>query len=483
MLISFLISSVDALASLPYIGPNNKSCNVNVPTEDHIKDLDSGYLVSEDCNTIYVKPPIKGKIEDQVISETQLAELCGMYNNIIMAANDFFQYETENNRKRQSLSDIISNTKNQKERDEAMEKLIAVNDMIKFSIREINEFGEFLKNHNGQSDVAATLTGNLVLNSADLIEAYKRVNQNKNVVRMPISIGIIDAKLVAPDSMKNDQGMSIYEKLNVKPVVSSRIGGLKLSDIMDDLDSPDQKKYFPDYIKNLSGNAHLMGKMSSVSLVLNNFGYCVMKDSNKKTSEEKISDSLNTYLAPTYTYFYPVQTKATYNLEINVEGTFNIIENLIKTKGSTITSNDIRKAIEEYTQNQAPAVSVSTNPGLFGSGEEAENMRKDYEVAMKNMIIDQIMARISSKIEALKQGAKYNVAITKRGRRCSTSTKLIFFKDTSCRNYSYTVMVERFNLEYFKSGLKDIIAPGGSANAERYVNYIMFDTVVFSPDL
>ena len=44
-------------------------------------------------------------------------------------------------------------------------------------------------------------------------------------------------------------------------------------------------------------------------------------------------------------------------------------------------------------------------------------------------------------------------------------------------------MVERFNLEYFKSGLKDIIAPGGSANAERYVNYIMFDTVVFSPDL
>ena len=105
-----------AITQLPYIGPEAKQCEVHTPKEKSLKELDGGYLTSEDCKVIYVKPPKIGRVTNSSYRETLLAPLCGPINSLIKIANDMFEYNVDKSLERKSLIEMYVNENNPQKR-------------------------------------------------------------------------------------------------------------------------------------------------------------------------------------------------------------------------------------------------------------------------------------------------------------------------------------------------------------------------------
>lgn len=466
------IASKVALASLPYIGPDKKACLINQPNSVAISKIDAGYLTDENCTTLFIKPPVIGKLQDARVEETLLAGFCSSLNSVIEFANELFMLKIETEKEDASLLERLKKSSSQEERASILKELNDNAEILKVALRHLSDLIDLI-NEQDRPNVAATLTGNLLLNQNSIISAYGAANPHMSVKALPLQAGIIDAQIYSQNSAAEDD-FNIFDKLSARGVISSRVGGLKVSELKRQSEATFGKSLpFPDFISNLSGESKLMGQATSVQLVMNTFGYCA---SHFKKGGSTANARLWTYLAPSYTYFYPVQTKSLYSIELNKPEIFQIVKNKFLEKGTALNTFDIYSALSDR------AVKIKLTPGLFMDQSDAEALRTDYEEGLKKMAIDEILSRVSLKIDKIYRDAQYIEKVPKMARACKQK-RVLMFSTSVCHNYKYYVDETRLDEAQFNKNLDAIINRGGSAQAEKYFNQTLFDTSVFLPEV
>lgn len=464
-------STNDSPTNLPYIGPEAETCLINKPEPveslngDSFDDRDGGYLTSEDCKTLYVKPPSIGVIEEASVRETLFASLCGPIRSLVGMVNDVFKYRVENENKNNNLLEKISSTRDEEERNQLFEELQKTTANISYALKILNRMKQDIKNISS-GDVAATYSANISLDWTRWVQAYAKSNPGLTVVPLPISVGLLSAKLVDSTPLTSPRdGQGLFETIEAKPIIDSRVSGLKLRELTKDLSLP-----FPDFVAGYKGDATLMGQSASLQLEMSSFGYCALD------SLENNNQTVFTYMAPTYTYFYPVQTKATYKIEINTGKFKETIKSLLKnSSGRALTSTAVFEAVTPEE------VHVSMNPGAF-SGDKAQELKEEYEIGLKKMVLDGIMARISEKIDTIYQSAHYTISTPKLTRVCHKKNYILWSK-TVCNNHTYYVSETKFDSDKFDKYLSELVGESESGRVQKYINHTLLDSTAFNPKM
>jgi hypothetical protein len=429
----FFILAVSSLAAqaqttLPYLGPQAMSCNIKIPTGD-LEKFDSGTIPSEDCRIVYVLPPVTGAINFNSVTEFWDTKLCSLIDNL---------YENILNHQKAIATGNLSPEQIQK---------------ISSEVAAANQSIDTLANGN---TVAATVAGSVHLRWSRLVNAYKELNPNIDVRRMPIIAGVFSTRVQEVDEF-GLQGVA-------GGVVRMSVYGLGLPN-ENDYDGINNMP-FPDYLKKLTkekGSVNvLMGEGMGFDMQLNLKGACAFQANSRYA------------LAGTYTYFYPVQTKSLYRVVPNSILLKADILKAINARGTNvITTEELYEKVKDSN-----SVTVELNEGIFDGQAEAARLEKDYKEDLIKLVLSDVLSVVSTNISSVLDSAKYQAEEDRSRETC----KKKWYGHNKCHTHYYKVTVTKIKWEAVDKMLQELVTTANKgAQAVTYKTFNMVGTSAMLP--
>lgn len=424
-----LAANAMADTSLPYIGPEASACKVNAP-EGEMATVDAGYLTSEDCRVLYVKPPIKGVI-DYVDSQ-------------VYGAISYCPLEVD---ARASLAEY---------RNITTSNTVSAQDRIA-AVTLANIFEQQISNLYDSAGTVALLGANVNLNWAKMIKAYKDANPGIRDIRaLPISFGGLSAHV--KDNRINDIDEDSREDI-VRRLV---INGKKIEAANEKI----LNTFVPQDLQPLFLGTYAMGQSASMQLALNLKGACAMFNQDRSPMSRA-----DVYFMPTYTYTYPVQTKSFFKITLDTSVFEGVLKNIAK------SSNMAQVSVEELKSKikNTSAVKITLNDG-FAKVPSAVSLRDKYESEIKTAVIESFLNTASTSINRAKKESEYTVMERRTRRVCR---RRLFWK--SCSNKVYHVPVKKIDWAKVNRVI-DRLGGEVSGGSEKYSTIHYMDTVVFDSE-
>jgi len=421
----------ESQAGVPYLGITKAGlkCEVKqLASTEVLARTDAGYLTDEDCQTIFVKPPVEGEIEiDHILSPKKM--FCAGKNRQLQALNQW------------------------------NEKAIkGANNDPQFLAKIAEQYQEALEDIYGSDDrtYGGTLSGTLNLRWGRLVEAYRKLNPDKTVRPLPIRIGLFNSQIVS-DTGKGGSGQ-----------VNSHILRMTTNGLTLRPDSGDADPFLSEIAKKLAAGykTTIMGQAISTSMDLSLGAICSL-DSDKTEQNGKAA-----LFNGTYTYFYPVQTQAFFKINWGPSERLALaLTESIQKNGGKLTPEDFTKSIDQYS-----GYTVTINDGILPGTGEGEKLREEMEGELKELVADQVLSLIASRIDTIINDSTVTSYETRHHTHCRG--RWIFKK---CRTSSYTVAVQTVDWSSVQTKISSAMSGGSSAGANKYLSFYMMDTSVFKP--
>lgn len=410
--------NVYAGTELPYIGPQMLTCEVKQPATD----VNAGYLTNEDCTVIYVLPPVEGAIKFGSSTSTWDMMFCPVVDLI--------------------ESKIAEYAEKQKRKDISTEELRKISGDIAGLKRDLNKIAG--------TDTVLTAVASAQLGWSKLVDSYAELNPQP-VRKMPLVAGIFSTALYQADEF-SDSISGAVNKL--------RVHGIELPNEFDNV----QNVPLPDFLNKISQDSDktnvFMSEGVGLDLMLNLKGACSFRKESKYS------------IAGTYTYFYPVQTKSFYKIDINkIRLQEKILETIKAVGSSSISVEDLYAKVKDAT-----AIIVTLNEGAFpGLGDIAK--LELFKADLIKLVLDNVLSSVSTQMESVLNKATYNVTENRATRNCHSSWGGIV---RSCHTRLYTVVVSKINWDVVNEQLQYVIGDTG-AQVESYKAFYMIGTSALMP--
>ncbi|MCB0348631.1 MAG: hypothetical protein KDD37_07325 [Bdellovibrionales bacterium] len=425
IVISLTAKEVIADTALPYIGPENANCKVTQSSMEY----DAGYESSEDCEVIYVKPPVIGKVITRDPFSLREAELlCPSIDKLYVHVAELID--------EQSQLDPIKNIQRIKE--------------LAKQIKLTRESIEAISGNNPVSHVSAAAS----LGWTDLVREYKKLNPSKTVRPLPITTGLFTTKVYATTNLGrfSDAGVPGVTNLSVNgitiPEDAGTIDDMAIPSIVEKLTTAD------------GSSTVFMGEAVGMSLTLNLNGACALLNQNQAGG----------LLGGTYTYFYPLQTKASYKVKLNEVLFEKAIFDLVAKKQRVISLDEAIAATKNIK-----AIDIDIINDFFPDSEEGKRLESEYKDEINAVAVQTILSSISEKTSIAIEVSRYNQAET----RYSVSCHRRWFRKV-CHTSAYTVNVPKINWDNVKKELGEMIG-GGEAGVNSYRSLYMMSTSAILP--
>jgi len=413
-------------SGLPFMGA---PCDIKLP--ETMRDIDAGYVADETCENIYVFPPLQGSLAISPPLKRDTKDMC----SAIESAKAAMPHLSKN----ATLEQVDAYFRKMQN---IQHHLDAIGDGKSFS-----DFGF-----------------TAYLKWDDLIDAYKEANRPEvigrkiNVTRLPLVAGILDARTVGIDgkTMKD----SVLTELEVY--------GAKQKAETDGIGDGAIDDFYKKVIGNLdTGGMVLFNGAVGGHMSLNLEGTCSLFDKNGNLVPKLKDDPLSAF-AGTYSYFYPIQTKASYGIELHKAELQSSIMALLRANNGRITDEQIIQSFKN-----TPDIVVTLRDGINLSASSSAFLT-EYKTQLKELtaraIVGVIADRISNSIETntSTQTIQHNV------RECHSSW--IFF--SSCETHVYYVQAQQINWAEVENKLSSIL--NTTAGASEYKTLYLSGTTAFS---
>lgn len=431
ILIGFFLNlwSDESVASLPYIGPEAKKCDVIQPGQgDKTYAVDAGYVSSEDCSVIYIKPPAAGKIIwNQFTSNPWDEPFCDAIGSILLKLS-------ENVIQRESKDLSIEKVK------QLVKEFIA----LRKELDSINKESKF---------ISGSLAGLVDLQWNQLVTDYKYLNPDKDIRELPITAGVLSTGLYSNSDI-----------LNESEEVLAGVKGLSLhgtsmpSEFSDDSNMP-----VPEFFKKLEkqeGSLNvLMSHSVGMTLHLNLTGMC------------SFLKKQNYAMASTYTYFFPVQTKSTFRVTINDKQLEKDIFSIIQAKGGYVTVEELFEKV-----NGTKSVLIEMNEGVTGDSDEARRLEKEYKESLISLVLKTVLDTVSSQSQAIIERAAYTIFEERHQISCRRAGGLSgLFGGQNCTHHRYFVPIRKIDWAKVGQQLGDLVRDQ-SGGVSSYKTFYMMGT-------
>lgn len=427
ILLSFLISLGLALPTsshaLPQLTPK---CAVKVsqpPADSDEGKLNIGYLLSEDCKTIYVLPPLHGLARLTAISTTASVAQCAGIASVTEAANQAAR----------NLSSLQAKVGAAMDRGDTA----LVNTLMPLE-------PAFRASFTGTNDVLAPFasiegaTASILLTTpySKLLSKYSNLNPDLTVQKLPIKGGYLTVNVKIPDPLDPFNATAAVRSATLEVKSIGTVAGGAINKGLSDFNivSPD-------------GTSTINFSDSSTGQIrLSLFGVCPFYDSSKKVLIDydftKRGASLLAYMGATYTYYYPVQTKGRYKLKYDVDVIAEICQRLVETKTGEISATALAANIFELNGTQAFTVELEQD--LLNSLPNSADLLTKFKSDVTNSFVSDMLSKFADvtktqpipDVDAKLPGFKDEV---RSARHCRSSGFLGLGR--SCSDDVYTVRV------------------------------------------
>ncbi len=409
-----------ASSSLPYIGPQQENCNVRTPGVV-ANDIDAGYLASEDCKTIYVLPPVEGRFRFGHASSTWDVKLCPLVNRSLdLVGEHVKKIETANFEEARKLN------------IEARELSAAVNSI-------------------GGDRVVSLVAGSAQLGWERIVQAYKTLNPNTDVRRLPIATGIFSTSTYAESDLSLSQPVGGVRKVEVH--------GLKLPPEM----SSSENMAVPEYIKKIPerpGSVNiLMGEGLGFNIYLTLAGACSLQPDARHP------------IAGTYTYFYPVQTKSFFRVALDENLLEREIMEMAASKNGAVNVDELYNKV-----SQSKSVEIVLNNGMIDNNEEVKRLEVEYKEDLTKFAIENVLAIVGSEMKSMVERATYIEKEARYQRVC----KRRFLRSKKCHTNTYYVEVKKIDWNNLKQQLGSLLTEKNTkTQVNSYITFYMSGTTAF----
>ena len=326
------ITQSEAATQMPYFGPDQQNCMINQPS-DHYKEIDSGFVSSEDCKFIYILPPSEGEI---IFSDIDISK--GTMDDC-----DFFE---------EKIAEIISTFPKTDDPDYER-KLFRKTEIL-------NNFKKsFLKS---QEPYPGKTAGKAEFHWNELIKAYKDANPNSTsqFVSMPIIQGMLSMKDADREEENNNRPVKIH------------VDGIDLPKKQKKVETISTKEY---EFMSLDSASFIMGQKVGITAELDFLKSCDVR----KTLKNK------TPVAATYTYIFPVQTKGLVRIKPDLTALKLQISAYLKNKKNVISKEEL---LEIFTKNNTFEIEI--NNGLYSTQDDLsviEDFRKELMAKTTEIVL------------------------------------------------------------------------------------------------
>lgn len=411
------------MSGLPFMGA---PCDVKPP--ETMGDIDAGYVADETCENIYVFPPLQGSLAISPPFKRDTKNICAA----IASGKAAIPLLSKNATPEQVDAYFRKTQKIQHDLD-------AIGDGKSFS-----DFG-----------FSAYLRWN------DLLAAYKEANRPEvigrkvNVMRLPLVAGVLDARTIGINGKtKKDGALTGLEVYGLKEKVETDDGITDdfIKKVMGNLDTTDMVLF----------NGSVGGHMS-----LNLETTCSLFDKNGNLVP-KTKDDPRSAFSGTYSYFYPIQTKASYGIELHKAELEASIMALLRANNGSITDEQIIQSFKN-----TPDIVVTLRDGIDLSASNSAFLTA-YKSQLKELtaraIVGVIADRIAMSIEESTQTQMAPHVVEER------HTSWVFF--TSIERHVYYVPIKVINWAEVENKLGSIL--NTSPGASEYKTLYLYGTTAFS---
>lgn len=435
-LLSLFAMPAAANTTLPYFGSDQKDCGVIQPRD--MADSDGGYHTSEDCKYIYVLPPAH--------SVFKLARPGYAYNVDIRCP----MIERAEAEIAKPLDD--PNATDAQKYQYIMDRIGWLNRLDRTLERSYPE-------------VAAVVSGSASLGWNKMVNAYRRANKDNfrvsesSFVQMPIRIGALS--VVNPVIKQDELGVVRGGMLKYSTVAGQEFSEEARNSL--------KSLSLPGLWEMMGPGSVIMGQAVGVQLGFNMRAACLMH----KSIGERLDPSA--FLAGTYTYIYPIQTKARFSISFNEDEIRTRISQFFTTHKGAFTVDDIKAS---FGGERSGAVEIKIWDGAFAESEMGKKIAENYKDALLTKVTEYMMVLLAENA---------NISIAQ-----NTSVVLDHHSSHSCsrsglfgwkKSCSTTTWVTSRNVIDWPGVIRDLSsrfkAPSG--NVVEYKSYYNFGTTAITP--
>jgi hypothetical protein len=334
--------------------------------------MNAGFLLSEDCKTLYVRPPLKGQSTLSAVATTSSVQQCPSMANLSDAANQA----------------AINISKLQHQETDALDK---------GNIALLGQLGQIAPGLKTQLDSLNTTLGPYALIEAgtasmllsvpysQLIAAYAALNPTLAIQRLPIKGGFLTVNLQVPDPADPTGSVASTRSatLSVRPIGTT--SGSTLNAGMSDFNIAS-----PDGTQTIN-----FGDSASGQIRFSMFGICPFYDKTSSTLMKydfsKRGSSLGAYLGATYTYFYPVQTKGSYTITFDADYIANICQKIAETHNGDISATAL--AADIFDVNGTQAFKITLTQDLLNSLPSSEDLLNKCKADVTNSFVNDLLSK------------------------------------------------------------------------------------------
>ena len=421
---------------MPYTMPGDPRCGVIHQPSGKLADQDGGYVASEDCSVVYVLPPKSGEIRmsTPVFDEAPMIYCPGILElrkklNVVMAQSTG------------TLSDWMN------------------------ILRQIKEFEAAVRDL--YPGVAGMAAGSASFSWNEMIRAYREANpwSAASFVAMPIRAGALT--LTEGETHGANQAGSSDDSRPLKTDMSWWIeaAGLQLPEHP----STTENAPLPEVYRQLYGkNSVIMGQSVGLQMSFGLIGACGMIN-------HEAGDYRNA-LSATYTFVYPVQTKAVVEIRVKRQSIRDLASKFIgesRSKGAGFRFDDFKNSLE----SKGVLVDVVINTGETSG--TADQFIKDFQSDVTRQFYQTILGAIQNQGAISILGSQSVSSQNHHSEECTYRGPFHLFRHCEDRTYTTTSTQVDWD-KAFRDLDSSILAPAASgtkywtfyAQNTRTVNFV-----------
>lgn len=437
--------------ALPQLTPGCHIAIVPPDPNSYPGALDAGVLFSQDCSTVYVMPPKAGAIDLSAVAPAANITQCpAVFDandsvNLAEAAKKLAQQKALKAVENGDQAEYLKYANIAKNADAMAAQLAA--SLEKYSLVE-----------------GATTAVLLKLQYNELVSAYQAKNgTNVNFQRLPIKAGFLSFK------------SQILDPLNLVAVQKSRAATLEVTIAgIQDKSLKDFNVVTPDGQETI-----IFGDSAGGAIRLSLNGACPFYDPDQHRLVPRDFTNPQTdmrgYIAATYSYFYPIQTKGSYKITFDTDAVGDMVKKLVEEHNGDVSASVMAEDLMDIRTTQAFKIELTQD--LNNSLPNEATLNDRFQAALATSFVADLLSKLGT-ITKQEDIPDINVNFTgfrdqvQTARHCSRGGFLNL--SNSCSDYVYTIKVPA---EQIKERVKAVCV---DLHARYSMEGTQVNTVVFS---
>ena len=176
------------------------------------------------------------------------------------------------------------------------------------------------------------------------------------------------------------------------------------------------------------------------------------------------------YIAATYTYFFKVESKAFFQVEVDKGAMLAAIGTALNSRShGDLTAPDLTQIVKEKN-----AIIITNNPGYTGVPIELTEERKNE---LRQFATGAFLAAATDSLSSAISGSRYIRSIEQEARSCAR----VLGVDFNCHTHRYHIDIEQIDWGRVQERMAALGAGSYGAKDQTYTQFTMFDTSTYMP--